>query len=121
MEIPFRLGDPDSLERFRSGGGFSLDDVQGLDSIRGAHLLLVEDKEVNQEVACGILEGEGFQVTTANNGREALDMVLTRGQDFDLVIMDLQMPEMDGYTATREIRKHERFKDLPIVAMTAGR
>jgi PAS domain S-box-containing protein len=119
VEIPFRLGDPDSLERFRSGGGFSLDNVQGLDSIRGAHLLLVEDKEVNQEVACGILEGEGFRVTTANNGREALDLVLTRGHDFDLVIMDLQMPEMDGYTATREIRKHERFKELPIVAMTA--
>ncbi|MCA9776690.1 MAG: transporter substrate-binding domain-containing protein [Candidatus Eremiobacteraeota bacterium] len=119
VEIPFKLGDPDSMERFRSGGGFSLEHIQGLEAIRGAHLLLVEDKEVNQEVACGILEGEGFKVTCANNGREALDMVLNRGQDFDLVIMDLQMPEMDGYTATVEIRKLEQFKTLPIVAMTA--
>ncbi len=103
----------------READPFSLESVEGLDRIRGAHLLLVEDKEVNQEVACGILEGEGFTVSVANNGREALDKVLKYGDNYDLVIMDLQMPEMDGYTAAREIRKNERFERLPILAMTA--
>jgi two-component system, sensor histidine kinase and response regulator len=98
---------------------FSLETVVGLDAIRGAHLLLVEDKEVNREVACGILEGEGFKVSVAENGKIALDMVLAQGDEFDLVLMDLQMPEMDGYTATAEIRNHERFDRLPILAMTA--
>lgn len=99
--------------------GITWESTHGLDPIRGAHLLLVEDKEVNQEVACGVLEGEGFKVSVANTGREALDLVLAKGEQFDLIIMDLQMPEMDGYTAAREIRKHERFDRLPIMAMTA--
>jgi PAS domain S-box-containing protein len=117
--IGFEIGDPSAAHQNQFANRFSLNSVKGLDQIRGAHLLLVEDKAVNQEVACGILEGEGFRVTVTSNGREALEMILARGQDFDLVIMDLQMPEMDGYTATREIRKHEQFRDLPIVAMTA--
>jgi PAS domain S-box-containing protein len=117
--IGFEMGDPSAAHLTHLPNRYSLDSVEGLEEIRGANLLLVEDKVVNQEVACGILEGEGFHVSLASNGREALEMVLARGQDFDLVIMDLQMPEMDGYTATKEIRKHEQFKDLPIVAMTA--
>jgi CheY-like chemotaxis protein len=98
---------------------FSLESVEGIDRIRGAHLLLVEDKEVNQEVACGILEGEGFRVSLANNGLEALEKVKAHGLEYDLVIMDLQMPEMDGYTAAKEIRRDSRFQHLPILAMTA--
>ena len=119
FSIGFAIGDPSAASVNQQSSRFSLDAVDGLDQIRGAHLLLVEDKAVNQEVACGILEGEGFKVSVADNGREALEMVLAHGHDFDLIIMDLQMPEMDGYTATCEIRKHEKFRDLPIVAMTA--
>nr|WP_319495382.1 transporter substrate-binding domain-containing protein [uncultured Desulfobacter sp.] len=94
-------------------------DIQTLSTtILGASILLVEDHDINQQVAREILESAGFFVRIANNGKEALDMVLS--QEFDLVLMDLQMPEMDGYQATREIRRHKTAGELPIVAMTAS-
>jgi len=87
-------------------------------TILGATILLAEDHAINQQVAREILEGAGFFVRIANNGKEALSMSLS--QDFDLVLMDLQMPVMDGCQATREIRRHKTAEDLPIVAMTAS-
>ncbi|MFC1537368.1 PAS domain S-box protein [Gemmatimonadota bacterium] len=88
-----------------------------LDKIRGASILLVEDNEINQQVAIELLEREDFVVSVANNGKEACEAVLN--WDYDVVLMDLQMPEMNGYEATHEIRKNPKFKDLPVVAMTA--
>jgi signal transduction histidine kinase/DNA-binding response OmpR family regulator/HPt (histidine-containing phosphotransfer) domain-containing protein len=73
--------------------------------IQGARLLLVEDNEINQQVAKEILEGAGLVVTIANNGLEAVNAV--KAGNYDAVLMDVQMPVMDGYTATREIRKWE--------------
>ena len=94
--------------------------AQAADHLRGAHLLLVEDNEINQQVATELLEQAGLTITIANHGREAMDL-LSAGQDhFDGVLMDIQMPIMDGYTATREIRKDPRFKEIPIIAMTAN-
>ena len=85
-------------------------------------ILLVEDNDMNQQVATELLESAGAVVTIANHGGEAVK-ILQRGPakplEFDVVLMDLQMPEMDGYTATRLLRADPRFKDLPIIAMTA--
>ena len=87
-------------------------------TIRGAHLLLVEDNAINQLVAQELLEKAGFVVTIANDGQEAIDAV--QRQAFDGVLMDIQMPVMDGFAATRKIRADARFQDLPIIAMTAN-
>ncbi|MBU2548692.1 MAG: response regulator [Proteobacteria bacterium] len=86
-------------------------------AIRGARLLLVEDNPINQQVAREILENAGLSVSVANNGLEAVNMV--SAYPFDAVLMDIQMPVMDGYQAAREIRKDERLAELPVIAMTA--
>ncbi|MCB1788565.1 MAG: response regulator [Gammaproteobacteria bacterium] len=94
----------------------------GLDTaterLRGARILLVEDNEFNQELAQTLLTNEQIEVVVAANGQEALDIL--EEQAFDGVLMDLQMPIMDGYTATRAIRQQARFSKLPIIAMTAN-
>ncbi len=84
----------------------------------GKRILLVEDNELNQEVALGLLADTGASVDIANNGQEALDIV--ERSTFDLILMDMQMPVMDGLTATRHLRQHEANKSIPIVAMTAN-
>ncbi|HED18234.1 MAG TPA: response regulator, partial [Gammaproteobacteria bacterium] len=86
----------------------------------GARILLVEDNEINQQVAQEILEGAGAHITIANNGKEGVDTLLAQPDYFDVVLMDIQMPVMDGHQATREIREDPRFKKLPVLAMTAN-
>ncbi|MCP3689362.1 MAG: response regulator [Gammaproteobacteria bacterium] len=86
------------------------------DRIRGARILLVEDNELNQEVALRLMEEAGCEVTVAENGQEAVEKISDR---FDIVLMDVQMPVVDGYEATKTIRKMGGFGKLPIVAMTA--
>jgi signal transduction histidine kinase/CheY-like chemotaxis protein/HPt (histidine-containing phosphotransfer) domain-containing protein len=89
--------------------------------LRGARVLLTEDNEINQQIAVELLESEGATVVVANNGREAID-ILTRAPQpapIDIVLMDLQMPEMDGWQATTKIRSQPSLSSLPVIAMTA--
>lgn len=95
------------------------DEKPELQALAGRHLLLVEDIAVNRELATYLLEDYGAQVTSAIHGRDALEQLVAH-PDIDLILMDLQMPEMDGYQATAAIRQMPEFRDLPIIAMTAN-
>jgi CheY-like chemotaxis protein len=86
--------------------------------LNGARILLVEDNPFNQEVALDLLRRAGIVVSVAGNGQEALDMLAR--QRFDGVLMDCQMPVMDGYAATRALRRQAQWRDLPVIAMTAN-
>ena len=86
----------------------------------GIRVLVVDDSEINCEVARRILAGQGAQVSLATNGQEALDWLQANPEAVDLVLMDVQMPIMDGMEATRLLRLQSAFADLPIVALTAG-
>ena len=89
--------------------------------LKGLRVLLTEDNEINQQIAIELLEGVGARVEVANHGREAIEKLLQVSfpPPYDIVLMDLQMPEMDGYQATAKIRSDTRFSNLPIIAMTA--
>jgi CheY-like chemotaxis protein len=87
-------------------------------ALEGRRILVVEDDVRNIFALSSLLEPKGASIEIARNGREALES-LTRNSDIDLVLMDIMMPEMDGLTAMREIRKRPDWKKLPIIALTA--
>jgi len=105
----------------RVGAEKGMKHIEAMKNIKGARILLTEDNEINQQVASELLEQAGFIVEIANNGKESLDKALASGDPskYDIILMDLQMPVMDGFTATEEIRKTIPYTKLPIVAMTA--
>ena len=86
------------------------------------HILLVEDNFINQQVATEMLKNLGFSVALANNGQEAIEMLVQKPTFYSLILMDCQMPILDGYTATKMIRTAKTVgydKDIPIIALTA--
>ncbi|WP_374361949.1 PAS domain S-box protein [Pseudoduganella danionis] len=92
---------------------------QAMAQLHGARVLLVEDNDLNQELALELLSDAGLQVVVANNGREALD-ILAGDTAFDGILMDCQMPVMDGYEATRIICQTPALQQIPVIAMTAN-
>ncbi|VAW49281.1 Signal transduction histidine kinase [hydrothermal vent metagenome] len=95
-------------------------ETQLIEHIRGANVLLVEDNEINQQVAEELLASQDILVDIAENGQEALEHLEANPDKYSVVLMDIQMPVMDGYEATKQIRQQPRFQSLPIIAMTAN-
>jgi PAS domain S-box-containing protein len=108
---------PDSLERVLQSTNFDELHAQWLAGVR---VLVVDDSDINLEVAQRILEKQGATVTTCSDGLAALEQVRANSQRLDIVLMDVQMPTLDGNEATRRIRTDLQLKTLPIVALTAG-
>lgn len=109
IRIPFKIDEEHKNERVKKSASASIKELS---------VLLVEDNELNMEIAKFIIENEGAKVTCATNGKEAVDIYKNAPESFDIILMDIMMPEMDGYEATRMIRKMD--VNIPIVAMTAN-
>lgn len=109
IRIPFKIDEEHKNKKVKESASAS---------IEGLSVLLVEDNELNMEIAKFIIENEGARVTCATNGKEAVDIYKNAPESFDIILMDIMMPEMDGYEATRMIR--EMDLNIPIVAMTAN-
>lgn len=92
--------------------------TQAITQLEGASILLVEDNEINREFAHDLLTSKGLRVQVANNGQEALTLLTSN--TYDAILMDIQMPMLNGYDATRAIRQQEYHRNLPIIAMTAN-
>ncbi len=120
VELPFGVVSeaPNSVPTATVTRLMSLPGAADHPELAGLRVLLVEDNEVNQELAVALLERVGIQVTLAGDGHQALACL--KDGEFDCVLMDCQMPEMDGYTATRLMREQPEWSRLPVIAMTAN-
>jgi signal transduction histidine kinase/CheY-like chemotaxis protein len=114
LELPLEVADADALVELDDGDGSDID----LLPIRGARVLLVDDSDINLQVAGELLRHAQLIVDMASDGQEAVNM--TTSCEYDCILMDVQMPVMDGYTATEILRCQPDFADLPILAMTAN-
>ncbi len=91
-----------------------------LRGLAASRILLVEDNEINQKVVLGLLRDTNILIDTANNGQEGVDKVKSAHYKYDLILMDINMPILDGYGATKAIKKLRRYRDVPVIAITAN-
>jgi len=117
FSVSFPLCSEEQVAQVSSNKIESLENSLG--QIQGARVLLVEDNELNQELAAELLTTKNIQVEIANNGQEALS-ILDSDLEYDAILMDIQMPVMGGYEATRLIRQNDLSRKIPIIAMTAN-
>ncbi len=117
--LQFKVGSVDTIDHKKIKNNFVVSTSGTKASRKPLHILLVEDEYINRTLAVALLEREGWEIKVAENGIQAMDMLTDLV--FDLILMDIQMPELDGYETTRAIRRHERNteKHIPIIAMTA--
>jgi signal transduction histidine kinase len=118
-EVELCAANPESVEWATHGAPTPATYLTSVDSaaVRSGQILVVEDNLVNQQVVAGLLAKRGYRATVANHGGEALEAL--EAASFDLILMDVQMPVLDGLEATRRIRADRRWRDLPIVGLTA--
>jgi PAS domain S-box-containing protein len=127
LEKPFCLSSLNDkiTEIFMKSSKYDLENIplknsskESFKQLCGAYILLAEDNEINKELTIDLLDSVGVSAVVASNGQEVLDRL--KEDEFDGILMDCQMPVMDGYEATRRIREDEKYKDLPIIALTAN-
>ncbi len=94
-------------------------DIDCFTYFRGARLLIVEDNMINQKIVISVLKKSGMLIEIANNGQEALDMLSKEKKEFDIILMDISMPVLDGIKTTKQIRQHEAYSHIPIITFTA--
>ena len=94
--------------------------LEDLKTLSGSKILLAEDNEGNKMVVEGLLEGSGIDITSVTNGQKAVEAIFNATTPFELVLMDINMPVMDGYVATSIIREYQKYDNIPIIAMTAN-
>jgi len=94
--------------------------LEDLKILKGSKILLAEDNEGNKMVVEGLLEGSGIEITSVTNGQKAVEAIFNATTPFELVLMDINMPIMDGYVATSIIREYQKYDNIPIIAMTAN-
>ena len=117
VRLIFQAGEP--KEQNRSEAKILTQHSMQEDAKHSISILMAEDNPVNQKLIVKLLTKAGYHVQVANNGREAVDLFISDPEKYDIIIMDIQMPELNGLDATKMLRE-KGFKDIPIIAMTAN-
>ena len=119
FKISNRKNKQEAIVATESAENNKLEKTYEMESVKGSRILLIEDNLMNQRLTKEILEKQGLCVDVASNGKIGVDIITNNSDKYDLVLLDLQMPVMDGYAATKLIRRNKKYDSIPIIAMTA--